>query len=179
MVIYAVVDAVVTHTVRGSDLGVLTDFAARHIADGYEAIEPLAVRENLWELSMWRSMRSDLGRPEIEARCAAAGITYEREETRHVMRDNAIHDSDGAIKLSAKLGGAMYVSVRSKDDAHISKVLFMTPENCNHGVTICRECAEGWEIDYVVRYSRTEGGRKLARQRADADSSPAAERRAD
>ncbi|WP_280266106.1 hypothetical protein [Nocardia wallacei] len=174
---HVIVDTVVIHTVRGSDLDTLTGFATRHTADGYEATEPRAVRENEWALSIRRSANSDLGPEEIETRCAAAGIIYERKETEHVMRDNATHDSHGAIKLSAKPSGADYVVVRDKDAPESGKLLLMTPDKCNHGVTICRECADSWEIDYEVRYSDTIAGRELSRQRTDADaeSSPAHE----
>ncbi|WP_280272597.1 hypothetical protein [Nocardia wallacei] len=165
----------VTHVVRGSDLGVLTDFAARHVADGYQATEPWAVGESGWVLSIRQSAAPDLGRTEIEARCAAAGLTYLREDIDHVMRDNATHDDEGAIKLSARLSGKVYVSVRSKDDSTLGKLLLMSPAECNHGVTICRECAGSWEIDYEVRYSATKAGRELARQRADTEPSPAHE----
>ncbi|WP_280387257.1 hypothetical protein [Nocardia wallacei] len=172
-------DAVVTHTVHGSDREELAGFAARHLADGYQAAEPWSAGENLWVLSMWRSVTSDLGRREIEARCAAAGITYMREDTEHVMRDTATHDTQGAVKSSAKLSGNSYVSVRCRTTRARGKLLFMATDECNHGITICTECAESWEIDYEVRYSSTKAGRELSRQRADADSSAAHDRRAD
>ncbi len=116
---------------------------------------------------MRRSAAADLGRGEIEARCATAGLTYVGEETEHIMQDTDIHDTQGAVKLSAEPSGALFVPVRLKGDRTSGKLLFMTPEECNHGVTICRECALSWEIDYEVGYASTEAGRELSRQRAD------------
>ncbi|WP_280313977.1 hypothetical protein [Nocardia wallacei] len=47
---HAIVDTVVTHTVRGSDLDELNNFAQWHIAEGYQAAEPWAALGNVWML---------------------------------------------------------------------------------------------------------------------------------
>ncbi|GAB2709518.1 hypothetical protein [Nocardia thraciensis] len=174
-----VLTTIVIHTVRCCDLGELSAFAARHIAEGYRAADPWAGRDNAWVLCMWRSVTFDLGRREIEDRCSAAGITYEREDTEHIMRDTAAHDDRGAVRTSAKLSGNAYVSIRCRDTRVFGRLLLMAPHICNHGVTICTECAESWELDYEVRYSSTIAGRELSGQRASADASPSHERRAD
>ncbi|MEG8179379.1 hypothetical protein GZH49_12660 [Nocardia terpenica] len=94
-------------------------------------------------------------------------ITYMRESIEHVMRDNATHDDRGAVKSSAKLSGADYVSVQCNSTGRGSAgLLLMDPGRCNHGITVCRECVGSWEIDYTVRYSNTQAGRELSAQRA-------------
>ena len=35
------------------------------------------------------------------------------------------------------------------------------PKFCNHGVTICEECAMSWSWDYEIYFDSTEGGRRL------------------
>ncbi|MFF0492906.1 hypothetical protein ACFYTQ_28090 [Nocardia sp. NPDC004068] len=169
----AIVDTIVSHMVRGDDLGVLTDFAARHVTHGYETSGPWEAGEGRWEVLLSQSLASDLGREEIEARCAAAGLTYMGTATEHLMHDTATHDSQGVIKLSAKLGGSVYVSVCDKYAKTVGRVWLRSPDTCNHGVTICHQCAESWEIDYDVLYSKTQAGRKLSQQRADTRPTPA------
>jgi len=36
-----------------------------------------------------------------------------------------------------------------------------TPRRCDHGETVCRECAETWMLDWVFYFNRTAGGRLL------------------
>lgn len=80
----------------------------------------------------------------------------------HWMKDNQSHDETGAVKLNAKLSSNVYVSVRLRDEpAETGQLLLMAADKCNHGITICPECAEGWEWDYIVHYDRTQAGRKL------------------
>ena len=54
------------------------------------------------------------------------------------------------------------LSVRSNDGGGLGKALLRPSNQCNHGVTICEECAATWETDYTVRYWATKGGRTLA-----------------
>ncbi|NQE91706.1 hypothetical protein [Nocardia terpenica] len=89
-----------------------------------------------------------------------------RESIEHVMRDNATHDDRGAVKQSAKLSGADYVSVQCNSTGRIGRLLLMDPDRCNHGITVCRECVGSWEIDYDVRYSSNQAGRELSAQHA-------------
>ncbi|WP_405160772.1 hypothetical protein OG203_30930 [Nocardia sp. NBC_01499] len=78
------------------------------------------------------------------------------------MKDTKSHDPDGAVKIGAKLSGNAYISVQQRDDRReIGKLLVKQPSACNHGVTICRDCAYSWEWDYVVHYDRTSAGRAL------------------
>ncbi|GAB4588954.1 hypothetical protein [Nocardia sp. IFM 10818] len=86
-----------------------------------------------------------------------------------VMKDNATHDAEGAIKPDAILSGNAYVLVRLRDapDAP-SRVLAKNPVTCNHGVTMCASCAAQWEWDHLVFYDRTGGGRRLAAAMANA-----------
>ncbi|KZM74578.1 hypothetical protein AWN90_21070 [Nocardia terpenica] len=153
---------------RSSDLEALTGFVAAKVAEGYQAGDPFVAYEDKWQVSIWRSAPADPGRVEIEAQCTAVGITYMRESIEHVMRDNATHDDRGAIKLSARLSGADYVSVQCNSTGRIGRLLLMDPGRCNHGITVCRECVGSWEIDYDVRYSSTQAGRELSAQRATA-----------
>ncbi|QBS41350.1 hypothetical protein [Nocardia sp. CS682] len=58
------------------------------------------------------------------------------------MKDTKTHDAEGAVKLGAKLSGNTYVSVQLRTDGYeTGKLLLMQPRTCNHGVTICRDCA--------------------------------------
>ncbi|MFE3317536.1 hypothetical protein [Nocardia sp. NPDC059195] len=80
----------------------------------------------------------------------------------HVMRDTQGHDDTGAIKVGVAFSGNAYVSIQLRDaDDQPGRLLIMEPNKCNHGITICRECANSWEIDYLVEYFRTAGGRRL------------------
>ncbi|WP_280255327.1 hypothetical protein [Nocardia wallacei] len=159
-----VVDAIVIHTVRG-DLDVLTGFAAeQQVTEGYRATKPWAAGEHRWALELWRSTACGLGRTEIEDRCAQLGLVYVRQDIEHVMRDTLSHDDRGALKPGARLPGGAYVTVVCNETGEIGKVLVVEPNWCNHGITICRECAESWETDHTVRYTNTEGGRALFAQ---------------
>jgi len=88
-----------------------------------------------------------------------------------VDRECKTHDEEGAVKDDAKLSGSTYVSIRLRGEDHlgrsaIGRLLIRDPLYCAHGVTICVECADSWEIDYSVYYDRTAGGRRLADARA-------------
>lgn len=73
-----------------------------------------------------------------------------------------VHDTEGAVRKTARLSGKAYVSLSMKDTFEPpGKVLIMQPEYCRHGVTICTDCAESWGWDYDLHYQRTEGGRNL------------------
>ncbi len=159
---HALADTVISHSVRSSDLDVLKGFSATQVADGYQATEPFAAHDDTWVITLWRSITSDLGRTEIQARCDAAGLAYDRMGTEHVMHDTELHDEEGAIKPSATPEGTVYVSVQCKETKDNGRLLLLLPEQCNHGLTICTECAGSWEVDYEVRYSDTEAGRELA-----------------
>ncbi|MFF2085430.1 hypothetical protein ACFVVM_16775 [Nocardia sp. NPDC058176] len=80
-----------------------------------------------------------------------------------IMHDTKGHDETGAIKPGAMLSGNAYVSVqlRDTDEAPGRVWLVMRPDKCNHGITICPDCAESWELDYLVNYEYTAGGRRL------------------
>ncbi|WP_280373203.1 hypothetical protein [Nocardia wallacei] len=158
-----VVETIVIHTVRG-DLEVLTGFAAAWVTEGYRAVEPWSAGESLWALSVWRSVGTDRGRTVIEADCARLGIVYVRQDIEHVMRDTAAHDDLGAIKPGVQLTGSSYVPMICKSTGQRGRALFMEPDRCNHGITICRECAESWDLDHTVQYPNTEGGRTLFSQ---------------
>ncbi|WP_227999109.1 hypothetical protein [Nocardia australiensis] len=92
------------------------------------------------------------------------------------MKNTKSHDEDGMIKPEAKLSGNAYVVVRLRraDDPPGRILLVGNPHRCNHGCTICVECAESWELDYVVHYELTGGGRRL-REALDAQSAAAAD----
>ncbi|MFF0532696.1 hypothetical protein ACFYT3_30515 [Nocardia amikacinitolerans] len=81
----------------------------------------------------------------------------------HQMTDTHSHDEYGAIKPGAKLSGNDYVVVRLHDtDDPYGRILLMPdPDRCNHGYTICVECAASWELDHHVHYDKTGGGRRL------------------
>ncbi len=80
----------------------------------------------------------------------------------HVMRNTKGHDDTGAIRPGVSFSGNDYVSLQLRDsDDDLGRALILEPGKCNHGITICRECAESWEIDYHVHYYYTAGGRRL------------------
>ncbi|MBH0777688.1 hypothetical protein [Nocardia bovistercoris] len=92
------------------------------------------------------------------------------------MKRTKTHDEYGAVAEGATLSGNTYVSLRSREGTACGRVLLMTPQKCNHGITICERCADSWEIDHVVHYARTAAGRAL-RERLDhngRDTAPAA-----
>ncbi|MCP2320954.1 hypothetical protein APR12_006344 [Nocardia amikacinitolerans] len=97
------------------------------------------------------------------------------------MKNTQSHDEEGVIKPEAKLSGNAYVMVtpRDSDDPYGRILLVWNPHRCNHGYTICLECAESWELDHVVHYALTGGGRRLREaldaQAPDADSTQHAE----
>lgn len=69
---------------------------------------------------------------------------------------------DGEIPRGTSLSGNNYVSVRLRDSSNRpGPVLLRAPMHCNHGVTMCNECAHSWLWDYQILWSRTGGGRKL------------------
>ncbi|MEG8179286.1 hypothetical protein GZH49_12180 [Nocardia terpenica] len=79
-----------------------------------------------------------------------------------LMKDTTTHDVEGAIKRGASISGHQYVSVKLRDEpSEMGRLLFMQPDKCNHGITICRECAHSWEWDYLVYYNCTAAGRRL------------------
>ncbi|MFC3966497.1 hypothetical protein [Nocardia jiangsuensis] len=97
------------------------------------------------------------------------------------MKNTRSHDEYGAIKPEAELSGNDYVLIRLRDTDHpYGRILLMAkPSRCNHGITICTECAQSWELDHVVHYALTGGGRRLRdaldAQHPDADNTPPGE----
>ncbi|WP_280370747.1 hypothetical protein [Nocardia wallacei] len=80
-------------------------------------------------------------------------------------RDTTIHDEDGAVKHGARLSGSNYVPVQLRDyHGKPDKVLVKPRQWCNHGVTICRDCADSWALDHIIYYERTKAGRLLLDQ---------------
>ncbi|MGY0497464.1 hypothetical protein ACWZHB_03070 [Nocardia sp. FBN12] len=79
------------------------------------------------------------------------------------MKNTQSHDEYGVIKPGAKLSGNAYVLVRLRDseDPYGRILLVGNPSRCNHGYTLCIECAESWELDHLVHYDLTGGGRRL------------------
>ncbi|WP_431969560.1 hypothetical protein [Nocardia sp. bgisy134] len=79
------------------------------------------------------------------------------------MKNTKSHDEDGVIKPDAQLSGNAYVMVtlRDTDDPYGRILLVWNPHRCNHGYTICVECADSWELDHHVHYDLTGGGRRL------------------
>ncbi|MEV6219891.1 hypothetical protein [Nocardia sp. NPDC051833] len=82
-----------------------------------------------------------------------------------LFRETKAHDESGAVKPGAKLSSNEYVPCWLRDEDQPHGQLWIRPvDRCNHGITICPECAESWDIDYVVDYHRTLGGRALLEQ---------------
>lgn len=79
------------------------------------------------------------------------------------MKNTQSHDEDGVIKPGAKLSGNAYVLVTPRDsEGPYGRILLMSnPSRCNHGYTMCVECVESWELDHLVHYDLTGGGRRL------------------
>ncbi|MGF6886307.1 hypothetical protein ABIA39_000274 [Nocardia sp. GAS34] len=91
------------------------------------------------------------------------------------MKNNTTHDEDGAIRKGAKVSGNAYVSVRLRDtNSKAEKILFRSPDKCNHEATICRDCAESWSWDHTIGFDRTAAGRRL-RAEIEAHTQPSAE----
>ncbi|MFE3318109.1 hypothetical protein [Nocardia sp. NPDC059195] len=88
------------------------------------------------------------------------------------MKNTQSHDEDGVIKPGAKLSGNAYVLVtlRDSNDPYGRILLVWNSSRCKHGYTVCVECTESWELDHVVHYALTGGGRRL---RAALDVQPA------
>ncbi|WP_435593804.1 hypothetical protein [Nocardia sp. bgisy118] len=92
------------------------------------------------------------------------------------MKNTKSRDEDGVIKPDAQLSGNAYVMVQLRDtgDPYGRILLVWSADRCNHGYTICPECAESWELDHHVHYELTGGGRRLRAAldapRAEADS---------
>lgn len=62
--------------------------------------------------------------------------------------------------------GELYVSRRGEDGEWIheirqSAIPVRTPPRCGHTETVCAECAETWMSSWVLRFQRTDGGRRL------------------
>ena len=64
-----------------------------------------------------------------------------------------------------QMSGSTYIPMRlrgTEDRATPTKIL--SSQRCEHKSSICKTCANEWEIDYEVLYKRTRGGRMLAAQ---------------
>lgn len=67
------------------------------------------------------------------------------------------------------LSGTSYVVVLMKGEHRGGRVIIAKPKNCDHGETICTggvndggvSCADSWQFDYSILWSRTAGGRRL------------------
>lgn len=84
-----------------------------------------------------------------------------------LMKDTQAHDEYGVIKPEAKLSGNAYivVTLRDTDDPSGRILLVWNPNRCNHGYTLCVECAQSWELDHHLHYELTGGGRRLREAR--------------
>jgi len=77
--------------------------------------------------------------------------------------------------------GYVYVpALERKNESNVFKLRIVSAVNCNHETTVCtgrlpkddqslasydkkeRLCVESWELDWVLLFRRTHGGRKLA-----------------
>jgi hypothetical protein len=70
-----------------------------------------------------------------------------------------------------KLSGACYVLMLLPGETKASRVKVATKANCQHGITICdgqhidlHGCAESWQYDHSILWSRTDAGRRLISQ---------------
>ncbi|WP_460696653.1 hypothetical protein [Nocardia thraciensis] len=80
-------------------------------------------------------------------------------------RDTTIHDEEGAVKHGASLSSWTYVPVQLRDYQGTPDPVLVKPRHrCNHGVTICRDCADSWALDHIIHYERTKAGRQLLDQ---------------
>lgn len=90
--------------------------------------------------------------------------------------------NDGHGPLSSR---AYVIGVLPDGDG--GRIPIKHPSRCDHGTTICRggyvevdedgkSCAEVWQYDYSILWSRTQGGRRLIRElgiEADKNQNPA------
>lgn len=63
------------------------------------------------------------------------------------------------------LSGNAYVPIRPRwvsNDTPTTQLKILQAFHCGHGETICEDCADDWERDYLVLFARTAGGRALA-----------------
>lgn len=70
------------------------------------------------------------------------------------------------VQPDEMLSGHAYLWVQLKDDNPLTRpapgrVRIRKPRNCDHGITICTECADSWGIDYEIDFKSTIGGRKM------------------
>ncbi len=85
-------------------------------------------------------------------------------------RDTSVHDEDGAVKPAAQMSSNEYVRIRAEGSPKPGRLWIRPVRNCNHGVTICEECAESWEFDHAVDYHWTLGGRALLQRLLNVDN---------
>lgn len=86
------------------------------------------------------------------------------------FRDTKTHDEDGAVKPGAQLSSNDYVRIRCDGATQPGQLWIRPPQHCNHGITICEECAESWEFDHAVDYHWTLGGRALLQRLLNVDN---------
>lgn len=44
---------------------------------------------------------------------------------------------------------------------HRAAIPIRTPRRCDHGESVCTECADSWMLDWLFYFDRTAGGRRL------------------
>lgn len=69
------------------------------------------------------------------------------------------------VALDEQLSGNAYVRLGLPGEEP-GRVRVRQPANCDHGITICTECVESWEIDHDIQFHRTAAGRRLAKELA-------------
>jgi hypothetical protein len=70
------------------------------------------------------------------------------------------------LSSSTYVVGELDTSRRGEDGEWIqeirrSAIVIRSASRCDHGETVCRDCAETWMFDWVFRFDRTAGGRRL------------------
>jgi hypothetical protein len=66
---------------------------------------------------------------------------------------------------SHNLSGYSYVPMKmrdSDDSVKPSPTPIKSPARCGHVHEVCVDCLETWELDWIVYFRRTVGGRRLA-----------------
>lgn len=63
-----------------------------------------------------------------------------------------------------RLSGNSYVPMRLREnpEEHAAPTPIASELRCEHLTTVCTICLPEWETDWIVLYSRTNGGRNLA-----------------
>jgi hypothetical protein len=64
-----------------------------------------------------------------------------------------------------QLSGNFYVPMRLRGDNETERptpTKIAAESRCEHETTICADCADSWEADWIIYWKRTKGGRHLA-----------------